>query len=134
MSSLFFPPRHIRAVGASSDDDVGNAYRRRNRIGSRRVQRLQDLAELTRMEQRLRGQPGSRRHRRYLNSILSDNPVTDTDFDQGEGDENENPHRAMFAMAGPDFFHSKFVRPYILCKHIIMQYMLLFRQAHDWQS
>lgn len=104
MASIHFPPRFVHVHDPSSDSEVRASYRHRPITGRRGRSRRQ-LVELTRLEQRLRGRPGSRRHRRYMNDMyLSDQDYSATDGSSDEGVAACRNWKASFTEVGADFF------------------------------
>jgi len=105
MASLLFPPSFVRTHD-SSDSELTDSYRGRRKRGLSRTQnKTRNANELARLEQRLRGRPGSRRHRRHLNATyLSDYSATEW----SESEEEEPIWRceweAAFTKVGPEFF------------------------------
>jgi len=99
MSSLRFPPSFVRVHDPSSGNDELSDYF--SRLDIQRVLRQQEEDE--RHEQRLRGQPGSRRYRRYIND-LCDSELEELSSDEGVAPVNWD---ATFTQVGYSFFHSQ---------------------------
>jgi len=99
MSSLRFPPSFVRMHEPSSGNDELSDYF--SRLDLQRVRRQQE--EDSRHEQRLRGQPGSRRYRRYMND-LCDSELEELSSDEGVAPVNWD---ATFTQVGYAFFTQK---------------------------
>jgi len=97
MSSLRFPPSFVRVHDPSSGNDELSDY-----FSRLDVQRVRRQGEDTRHELRLRGQPGSRRYRRYMND-LCDSELEELSSDEGVAPVN---WEATFTQVGYSFFHA----------------------------
>jgi len=97
--SLRFPPSFVRVHDPSSGNDELSDYF--SRLDLQRIRRRQE--EEHRTEIRLRGQPGSRRYRRYVND-LCDSELEELSADEGVAPVNWD---ATFTQVGYSFFHSK---------------------------
>jgi len=99
MSVLRFPPSFVRVHDpASGNDELSDYF---SRLDLQRVRRQQE--ETYRSELRLRGQPGSRRYRRYIND-LCDSELEELSSDEGVAPVN---WESTFTQVGYSFFHNQ---------------------------
>lgn len=99
MSALRFPPSFVRVHDpASGNDELSDYF---SRLDLQRARRQQE--ENFRTEVRLRGQPGSRRYRRYIND-LCDSELEELSSDEGVAPVNWD---STFTQAGYSFFHGQ---------------------------
>lgn len=99
MSALRFPLSFVRVHDpASGNDELSDYF---SRLDIQRARRHQE--ETYRSELRLRGQPGSRRYRRYINDLC------DSELEELSPDEGVAPVSwdATFTQVGYSFFHGQ---------------------------
>lgn len=99
MSALRFPPSFVRIHDPSSGNDELSDYFSRLDLQRARRQREEDVRHTL----RLRGQPGSRRYRRYIND-LCDSELEDLSSDEGVAPVT---WEGAFTQVGYSFFHEQ---------------------------